>query len=186
MNYFDKLVNRFAGVVFFVVISIFFHGCTTNLQEQRLEAERLEAYQAEKAKRVESHRLKAQKEAERQRIEAERLRTERLEASRLSRERTLKRNREIRQQRSVKALATKRESLKIYKTNKSAIIESLKESMHNPERFEYIDMRVGKSEPNYTIIIIRFRGENAFGALRIGEQKLQINKNGSMRFISSK
>lgn len=75
-----------------------------------------------------------------------------------------------------------------------ALVESLRKSMHNPERFEFIKAEsVLREKSNkrpsgthityYYLIRIHFRGENAFGALRVSHQDFALYPTGKIHPI---
>ena len=78
-----------------------------------------------------------------------------------------------------------------------ALVESLKKSMHNPDRFEFIRAESMLREQShkrpsgihikyYYLIRLHFRGENAFGALRLSHQDYHLHPNGKIIPISKK
>ena len=77
------------------------------------------------------------------------------------------------------------------------IVESLKKSMHNPDRFEFIRAKSSLHEKRtkrpsgthityYYQIRIHFRGENAFGALRLSHQDFALYPDGTIRTLPKK
>ena len=77
------------------------------------------------------------------------------------------------------------------------IVESLHKSMHNPDRFEFIKAEYLLREKStkrpsathityYYLIRIHFRGENAFGALRLSHQDFALYPDGNIRALPKK
>ena len=77
------------------------------------------------------------------------------------------------------------------------IVEPLRESMHNPDRFEFIKAEYSLQERKhkrpsvthityYYLIRIHFRGENAFGALRLSHTDFALYPTGDIRQIKKK
>ena len=77
------------------------------------------------------------------------------------------------------------------------IVEPLRKSMHNPDRFEFIKAEYALQERKhkrpsvthityYYLIRIHFRGENAFGALRLSHQDFALYPDGNIRALPKK
>ena len=77
------------------------------------------------------------------------------------------------------------------------LTHSLKESMHNPKKFEFIRAESALRESShkrptgthityYYLIRIHFRGENAFGALRLSHQDYHLFPTGKIYRIQKK
>ena len=77
------------------------------------------------------------------------------------------------------------------------LTHALKESMHNPKKFEFIRAESALRESShkrptgtyityYYLIRIHFRGENAFGALRLSHQDYHLFPTGKIYRIQKK
>ena len=77
------------------------------------------------------------------------------------------------------------------------IVEPLRKSMHNPDRFEFIRAESALRERSikrpsgthityYYLIRIHFRGENAFGALRLSHQDYHLYPTGKIQAIQKR
>ena len=77
------------------------------------------------------------------------------------------------------------------------LIDALQRAMHNPDRFEFIRTESALREKStkrpsgthityYYLIRIHYRGENAFGALRLAHQDYHLYPDGAIRAIEKK